>query len=199
MAKRLFDVLVAVVLSVCFVPILGIIAVWVKRDSPGTILFQQQRVGQFGRPFAIYKFRSMVQDSHSSGPQVTAGSDPRITNSGRFLRKYKLDELPQLLNILKGDMSFVGPRPEVPKYVAHWSDHDRQLILSVRPGITDPATIKFSAEEGLLKTAENPEQFYIESVLPEKLALYRDYVASRSFWGDIGLMFKTVARILGLG
>ncbi|MGH1418082.1 MAG: sugar transferase [Hyphomicrobiaceae bacterium] len=195
MAKRIFDVLVAIGLLILFAPILAIIAILVKRDTPGPVYFKQKRVGQYGRPFQIYKFRTMVDAPRSQGPQVTAGSDPRITKTGRILRNTKLDELPQLINIIKGDMSFVGPRPEVPAYVEHWTDHDRQLILSLRPGITDPATIKFRDEEGLLASAENPEEFYLSKVLPEKLALYREYVATRTFCGDIALMFKTVARI----
>ena len=199
MAKRIFDIGVAAVLLVVFAPVLAVIAVCVKRDSTGSILFRQQRVGRFGTPFDIYKVRTMVENQDNPGPQVTSGSDPRITNSGRFLRRYKLDELPQLFNILKGDMSFVGPRPEVPKYVSHWSEQDRQQILSVRPGMTDPATIKFRDEEEILKSADDPERYYIETILPEKLALYRAYIADRTFIGDLGIIAKTLARVLAVG
>jgi lipopolysaccharide/colanic/teichoic acid biosynthesis glycosyltransferase len=194
--KRTFDIAVSLILFVALLPLMLLISVWIALDTSGPLLFRQWRVGRFGKPFLIYKFRSMVVGADRAGPLVTSGADARITRSGRFLRKYKLDEFPQLINVLKGDMSFVGPRPEVAKYVEHWSDRQRRLILSVRPGITDPGSIEFRHEEAILRSAADPERFYIETILPDKLALYCNYVETRSFVGDLALMARTVATVL---
>lgn len=198
-AKRTFDLLASIVGLVLLLPLFLAIATWIKMDGSGPIFFRQERIGRNCRPFRIFKFRTMTVDASKSGLQLTVGSDPRITRSGAVLRRYKLDELPQLLNVVRGDMSLVGPRPEVPRYVAHYSDAQRARILSVRPGITDPASIAFVDESDLLSGADDPERTYIESVLPRKLRLYEDYVRSRSFWGDLRIIFQTIAVSLGNG
>jgi lipopolysaccharide/colanic/teichoic acid biosynthesis glycosyltransferase len=193
--KRAFDIAAALTLLILLLPSMLLISVWIALDTPGPLLFRQRRVGRLGKPFLIYKFRTMIADADRAGPLVTSGADPRITRSGRFLRKYKLDEFPQLLNVLKGDMSFVGPRPEVPKYVEHWSARERRLILSVRPGITDPGSIEFRHEEAILQSAADPERFYTETILPTKAALYCNYVETRSFVGDLALMVQTLESV----
>jgi lipopolysaccharide/colanic/teichoic acid biosynthesis glycosyltransferase len=192
-AKRLLDVLASIAGLVVLAPLFVVIAIWIMLDSKGGVFFRQERVGRAGRPFRIWKFRTMRMDSERRGLQLTAGADPRITRAGALLRRYKLDELPQLINVLCGQMSLVGPRPEVPRYVAHYSPEQRARILSVRPGITDPASIAFFDESELLRSAQDVERAYIESVLPMKLRLYEDYVATRSFWGDVRLIVHTVA------
>jgi lipopolysaccharide/colanic/teichoic acid biosynthesis glycosyltransferase len=192
-AKRTLDALASIAGLVLLAPLLVSIAVWIKLDSSGPVFFRQERVGRRGRPFRIWKFRTMCVDSECVGPQLTVGADPRITRAGRFLRRYKLDELPQLLNVLCGEMSLVGPRPEVPRYVARYSERQRAQILAVRPGITDPASIVFVDENDLLSGASDPERVYVESVLPNKLRLYEAYLAQRSFWGDVRLIFRTLA------
>jgi len=191
-AKRAFDFLASVAGLALLLPLFLAIAIWIKMDGSGPVFFRQERVGRNGRPFRIFKFRTMAFDASKRGLQLTVGADPRITRSGAVLRRYKLDELPQLLNVACGDMSLVGPRPEVPRYVAHYSDSQRADILSVRPGITDPASIAFVNENDLLSAADDPERMYIESVLPRKLRLYEDYIRNRSFWGDVRLIFQTL-------
>src|SRR5688572_16429304 len=178
--KRLLDLSVSSVALLILSPLMCVIALLVRIDSPGPALFRQERVGRGGRPFAILKFRSMREDAPRSGPAVTVGGDPRITRVGRFIRRYKLDELPQLLNVVKGDMSLVGPRPEVPRYVALYPPEARRTVLSVRPGITDPASIAFVNESELLATAVDAETMYREVILPQKVRMYCDYVAGQS-------------------
>ncbi len=195
MAKRIFDICFGTALLIILLPVFAALAIWIKLDSPGPVLFRQKRLGRFGRLFDIYKFRSMFAGGRDAGPNVTASDDPRVTRAGRKLRYYKLDELPQLINIVRGDMSFVGPRPEVPQYAAHWTPSDQEIILSVRPGLTDPATIKFYNEEQILGSADDPEQYYIGHVLPAKAALYRRYVETQTLAGDLNLLTKTVTRI----
>lgn len=163
----------------------------VKASSPGPVLFRQQRVGRGGTPFELWKFRSMRTDS-GTGPQVTADRDPRITSIGRLLRKTKLDELPELFNVLKGDLSLVGPRPEVARYVALYPEAEREFLQRYRPGITDPATVRFRNEEEILARASDPERAYREEVLPEKLRMYRAYLEGASFMSD----FKVLAQTL---
>jgi lipopolysaccharide/colanic/teichoic acid biosynthesis glycosyltransferase len=170
-------------------------ALWIKLDSPGPVLFRQQRVGRHGVPFDIYKFRTMA-DRPDAGRQLTVGRDPRITRAGHFLRRSKLDELPQLLNVLEGTMSLVGPRPEVPRYVACYPPEARKAVLSVAPGITDLASILYKEESEILGRAADPERAYIETILPVKLAYYQRYVRERSFWLDLRIIFQTLAAIV---
>ena len=190
--KRLFDLLAAAVGLLLLSPLLLALALWIKRDSPGPVFFRQERVGRHGTPFRIYKFRSMRQDN--TGLQITVGADRRITRSGHFIRAYKLDELPQLINVLVGDMSLVGPRPEVPRYVALYPDEVRAEVLSVRPGITDLASVQYRSESTLLAESANPEHTYIHTILPAKLALCQQYVRQRSLLLDL----KIVAMTLGI-
>jgi lipopolysaccharide/colanic/teichoic acid biosynthesis glycosyltransferase len=177
-------------------PLLIAIALLVRLTSPGPVFFRQERMGRGFRPFYIYKFRSMVRDAPQKGAAVTFGADPRITRVGRFLRATKLDEIPQLINVLVGDMSLVGPRPEVRKYVEMFHA-DYEEVLRVRPGITDPASIKFRHEAEILGRAADPEKEYVNRVLPEKIRLAKDYVRNSSFWYDVRLLFQTVRVVSG--
>lgn len=194
--KRCVDVLLSLSSIIVLAPILLSIGVLVKLDSMGPVLFRQLRVGKDGRLFWILKFRSMVNGAERIGPGITAANDLRITRVGRFLRQWKLDELPQLWNVLKGEMSFVGPRPELPSYVAQYSDEQRAM-LRMRPGITDAASIRYRDEELLLERSSNAEQFYCEKILPEKLTLNLKYLKDLSFAHDLSLLLftlKSVAR-----
>ncbi|TDP71411.1 sugar transferase [Roseateles toxinivorans] len=197
MAKRLFDILLSALGLLLLSPLLLAIALWVKLDSPGPALFKQQRVGRHGRPFAIHKFRTMRIDAPALGPQITIGADPRITRSGATLRRYKLDELPQLWDVLRGAMSLVGPRPEVARYVVLYPDELRQLVLSVRPGITDLASIEYRDEGAVLARSSDPERSYVEEVMPAKLALAAQYVRTQSLAGDLRLILRTIKAIWG--
>lgn len=197
MLKRAFDLIVSGITVVLIAPILLAIGLAIKLDSRGPAFFRQERVGRFGRTFRIHKFRSMTVDASVRGPQLTVGDDARVTRVGGFLRRHKLDELPQLIDVLVGDMSIVGPRPEVPRYVALYSPEDRDLILSVRPGITDRASIEFKDESHILGEALEPEVAYRTDVLPRKLAYCRDYVRGRSFGGDLAIIFATLRALLG--
>ncbi len=199
MAKRALDVLCSAVGLLLLGPLLLMVAVLVVVDSPGPVFFRQERVGRFGRTFRIHKFRTMRHNPTVGGPSLTVQSDPRVTRVGGVLRRYKIDELPQLIDVLRGDMSLVGPRPEVPEYVAHYSESDRALVLSVRPGITDRASLEYSDESALLAQAPDPHRFYIDEILPKKLRHYREYVAEHSVLGDIGIILATVAKIVGVG
>lgn len=192
--KRLFDIAASAIGLLLLAPVLLGIAIWIKRDSPGPVFFRQERIGRHGQPFRIYKFRSMRQDN--TGLQITVGEDARITRSGRFIRAYKLDELPQLINVLLGDMSVVGPRPEVPRYVALYPAEVRAEVLSVRPGITDLASVQYRSESMLLAQSSNPEQTYVDTILPAKLALCRQYVRERSFWLDLRIIGMTLGILL---
>jgi lipopolysaccharide/colanic/teichoic acid biosynthesis glycosyltransferase len=176
-------------------PLFLLAALAVRFDSRGPVFFVQQRVGRNFVPFGILKFRTMVVDAEARGGQITSGHDPRITASGRWLRKTKFDELPQLINVLRGDMSLVGPRPEVPKYVDMFRD-EYVRILTVRPGLTDPASIKYRDEAAVLAASDDPERAYVEQVLPDKIALARDYVARATLCGDLWLLMQTFLRIL---
>jgi lipopolysaccharide/colanic/teichoic acid biosynthesis glycosyltransferase len=195
MPKRVFDLLVASAGLLLLAPLLLVIAAWIKLDSPGPVFFRQQRVGRHGVPFAIHKFRTMRADAPLVGPQLTVGADPRITRAGAFLRRHKLDELPQLLDVLAGTMSLVGPRPEVPRYVALYPAALRDKVLSVRPGITDPASIAYRDEAALLERAADPERVYVEQVLPAKLRHAADYVERMSLRGDLRLIGATVCSL----
>ena len=193
--KRFFDICAAIVGLLLLWPVLLIFAILVKLDSRGPVFFRQERVGRGFRPFRIFKFRTMVVDAPQRGGQITTGhDDPRITRVGRFLRRWKFDELPQLLNVVNGEMSLVGPRPEVPRYVEMFRS-DYAEILSVRPGITDLASIKFRDEASLLAGAANPEQTYVEEILPQKLLLAHEYVAQMSFGLDLRILVQTVVRM----
>jgi lipopolysaccharide/colanic/teichoic acid biosynthesis glycosyltransferase len=195
--KRLLDVVLVVVGMTVAAPLMGVISLVLKLSSPTEpVLFRQVRVGRRGSPFTILKFRSMTSAANDGAPLVTAGSDPRITTIGRALRSTKLDELPQLLNVLRGDMSLVGPRPEVPQYAAYWSDSERSTILSVRPGITDPASVMFRREEQVLATKADPEAYYVEVILPAKATVYVNYVLSRSLIGDLRIISGTLRSVV---
>ena len=195
MPKRLFDLLCAGAGLVLLAPLLLGIALWIKIDTPGPVFFRQQRVGRFGALFRIHKFRSMRADAAQSGPQITVGADPRITRAGHFLRRTKLDELPQLLDVLAGTMSLVGPRPEVPRYVALYPAELRDKVLSVRPGITDPASIAYRDESALLAQAADPERVYIEQVMPAKLRCAAMYVERMSLRNDLRLIGATLRSL----
>jgi len=188
--KRLFDILASGIGLIALSPLFLILAIWIKLDSPGPVFYRQVRVGRHNRDFRIFKFRSMRVGSDKGSLVTIGGRDPRITHSGYYIRKFKLDELPQLINVFIGDMSLVGPRPEVRHYVDYWTP-EQMHVLDVRPGITDPASIKFRNENELMEQAEDPEKYYIEVIMQEKIKLYLDYVANHSFWGDIKLIFKT--------
>lgn len=189
--KRLFDVVCSFFGLLVLSPLFIFLSLWVGLGSKGGVFYKQKRVGRFNKDFTLYKFRSMRVGADKKGLLTIGGKDSRVTKAGFFIRKYKLDELPQLLNVLKGDMSFVGPRPEVRKYVDMYTE--RQLkVLDVRPGITDLASIKYRNENDLLATADNPEQYYIDFVMQDKLALNLQYIETRTFLGDIKLIFRTI-------
>ncbi len=195
-AKRVLDVSLAGLALLLLWPCFALVALAIKLDSPGPVFFRQQRVGQGGRLFRIHKFRTMrVHDG--AGPQVTVAGDARITHVGRLLRRTKLDELPQLIDVLRGDMSLVGPRPEVPRYMALYADDVRARILSVRPGITDRAAIEFRDEERLLAAAADPEATYVAAIMPVKQRHYLDYVAHHSVGGDLRILWDTFKALLG--
>ncbi|MBR5033773.1 MAG: sugar transferase [Bacteroidales bacterium] len=193
--KRLFDIVASALGLIVLSPLFLILAVWIKLDSKGPVFYRQVRVGRHNKDFRIFKFRTMRLGA-DSGSLVTIGDkDPRVTRSGYIIRKFKMDELPQLINVLVGDMSFVGPRPEVRHYVNYWTP-EQMHVLDVRPGITDMASIKFRNENELMANAEDPEKYYIEVIMQEKLKLYLEYVEHHSFFGDIGLIFKTIWSII---
>jgi len=194
MKKRIFDICCVIPSLILLMPLFALIALWIKLDSRGPILFLQTRIGQFGKHFKIMKFRTMYV--HTEGPKLTIGYDLRITRCGHFLRKYKLDELPQLLNVLKGEMSVVGPRPEVPEYVELYPAGIKEYVLSVPVGITDYASIEFRNESEILATSQQPEMDYVEKILPLKLAYHQQYVRDQSIYLDIRLIFRTLRRIL---
>ncbi len=196
MAKRLFDLLSATLGLLLLAPLLLALALLVKLDSPGPVFFRQQRVGRHGALFRIHKFRTMHADAASRGPAVTVGRDPRITRIGHRLRHYRLDELPQLIDVLQGTMSLVGPRPEVPRYVAHYPPALKDVVLSVRPGITDPASLAHLDEAAELAAAADPERHYIDQVLPRKLRLQADYAAQASLASDVALLWRTLTLLV---
>lgn len=195
-AKRLFDLVFAGLGLVFLLPLFLLIALLIKIDSPGPVFFRQERVGQFCANFSIHKFRTMSVNAEAKGLQLTTGNDKRITRTGQWLRKYKLDELAQLIDVVQGKMSLVGPRPEVPRYIAMYSEVDRQIVLSVKPGITDLASIEFKDENQILATSNDPERDYIEKILPQKVYFYRRYIAERSLWFDLKLILITIRAIL---
>lgn len=197
-SRRVLDLLLAIPAVILLLPVLAVVAIWIKLDSRGPVFFLQERVGLGGRLFRIFKFRTMVTDAEQRGTQITIGRDPRITGSGHFLRKYRFDELPQLFNVLKGEMSIVGPRPEVPRYVAFYSDEQRQ-ILAYRPGITSPATIEFSNESEVLSQhadPADPELYYRTELMPAKLAIDLHYSRQATVWSDCGVIVRTLMRLV---
>jgi len=193
--KRVFDFIFSALGLVILFPIFIIIALLIKIEDGGPVLFIQERIGYRGRPFFMYKFRTMVVDADKKGNLLTVGGDPRITKSGRLLRKFKLDELPQLINVLKGEMSLVGPRPEVEKYVNLYTNEQRE-VLNLYPGITDPASIEYVNESELLAQSSDPEKLYVEKIMPEKIVLNLEYARQASWWTDFLVIIKTLARII---
>ena len=194
MNKRIFDFVAALLGLLVLAPLFAAVAVWIKIDSRGPVFFRQQRVGKNGVPFNIIKFRTMHDDAHES--LLTVGNDRRITKAGKFLRRHKLDEFPQLINVVGGSMSLVGPRPEVPRYVDCYPPEVRSQVLSVTPGITDWASIYYKEENSLLSRTVNPEQAYLDTILPAKLKYNLRYVHERSFWNDIRIIFTTLALLV---
>ena len=188
--KRFFDIVASGLGLLVLSPLFLVLAIWIKLDSKGPVFYRQVRVGRNNKDFRIFKFRSMRVGSDKGSLVTIGGHDPRITRSGYFIRKFKLDELPQLINVFIGDMSLVGPRPEVRHYVDYWTTQQMH-VLDVRPGMTDPASIKFRNENELMEKADDPEKYYIEVIMQEKLKLYQDYVNNHSLLGDIGLIIKT--------
>jgi lipopolysaccharide/colanic/teichoic acid biosynthesis glycosyltransferase len=197
MAKRMFDMLGASLALLLLSPLMLAIAAAIKLDSRGPVFFRQQRVGRHGVPFRIHKFRTMVADAPQRGPALTVGDDARITRVGHWLRRTRLDELPQLIDVLAGHMSLVGPRPEVPQYVAHYPAALRERALSVRPGITDPSSLLYLDESEQLARAADPEREYVEVILPRKLQCAADYAARSSLRSDVGVLWRTL-RLLFL-
>lgn len=194
-AKRTFDIVVSASLLLLLSPLLALVALWVRVDSPGPALFRQQRVGQGGQPFTMHKFRSMRVDGGGLG--LTVGEDARITGAGRWLRRLKLDELPQLWDVLRGAMSLVGPRPDLPQYVERYPEPLRSQVLAVRPGITDPASLAFRDEAEQLAAAADPEREYLERILPAKLRLSAEYARQATLWTDLRLVARTALLLIG--
>jgi lipopolysaccharide/colanic/teichoic acid biosynthesis glycosyltransferase len=196
LTKRAFDILVSVAGLIVLLPLLLLVATAIKLDSSGPVFFRQWRVGRKFRRFGIYKFRTMIDDAFDRGLPITVGRDSRITRVGKILRKTKIDELPQLLNVLKGDMSLVGPRPEVPRYVELFRP-DYEHILKVRPGLTDLASLKYSDEASILGQSANPERDYVARLLPDKIRLANEYIQRSSLWFDAKLIVETIIKLFG--
>jgi len=194
MIKRTFDILFSFIGLIIFSPVFLIIAVFIKADTRGRVIYKQSRVGKKNTDFQLYKFRTMNSGSDKKGFLTIGDKDSRITKTGYFLRRYKLDELPQLINVLKGEMSFVGPRPEVRKYVTLYNEEQKKILES-RPGITDIASIEYRNENELLEKASNPEEYYIKEVMPDKLRMNITYINDRSFFKDIKVILKTLRAI----
>lgn len=195
MLKRLFDIVFSIIGLIILMPVFLVIGLLIKLDSPGPIFYRGVRVGRRGEPFRIYKFRSMVVNAEKIGGPSTSGDDTRVTKIGEIIRKYKLDEFSQLINVLKGEMSFVGPRPEVPMYVDMLSEEEKKVILSVRPGITDWASMWDSHEEEILRGSPDPEKTYLEKIRPEKTRLQIKYVKERSFLTDLNIIISTLVKL----
>jgi lipopolysaccharide/colanic/teichoic acid biosynthesis glycosyltransferase len=195
MIKRLFDIFFSFFGLIILSPVLLIVAFLIKRESPGPVFFRGGRIGKDGQPFRIFKFRTMVPDAEKLGGPSTAGDDKRLLKIGHFLKKYQLDELPQLINVLKGEMSLVGPRPEVKMYVDMMTPEERQTILSVKPGMTDYASLWNFHESEILKGSPDPEKTYQEKIRPGKIRLQLKYVKERSSWTDLKIIFKTIFKV----
>ena len=195
MIKRLFDFFATSIALIILCPLFLVVALLIVLDSKGGVFYRQERIGKNKKPFMLFKFRSMKPGADKEGLITVGGRDVRTTAVGYFIRKYKLDELPQLFNILKNDMSIVGPRPEVDKYVKLYSV-EQQNVLKVKPGLTDLASIAFINENVILAQAENPEEIYVSKIMPEKLALNLNYIQQQSFWFDLKIIFKTIGKII---
>lgn len=195
MTKRLFDIICSGLGLICLAPVFLYIILWIKKDSTGPIFFRQIRVGRHGKTFRIHKFRSMYVNTEHQG-RLTIGKDPRITPSGHFIRQYKLDELAQLIDVFIGTMSLVGPRPEVPEFMSLYSEEEQKIILSVRPGITDKASIEMIDENSILATYSDPTQAYIDVIMPIKAKYYIEYVNNQSITNDIHIIFLTIKKII---
>jgi len=195
MAKRLFDIIFSFFGLILVSPLLLLLAILIKLDSPGPIFYRGKRVGKDGKEFRIFKFRSMVENAEELGGSSTAADDPRLTKIGKFLKKYQLDELPQLINVLKGEMSLVGPRPEVKMYVDMMTDEERKTILSIKPGMTDLASLWDFHEGEILRGSPDPEKTYQEKIRPTKIKLQLEYVKNRSFLLDLKIILKTVLKV----
>lgn len=193
--KRLFDIMASGLGLIVLSPLFAVLAVWIKADSKGPVFYRQTRVGRNNRDFRLYKFRSMRPDSDKLGLITVGGHDPRVTRSGYYIRKYKLDEFPQLINVFIGNMSLVGPRPEVRKYVDMYTP-EQMRVLTVRPGITSLASIRYRNENDILAAAEDPNRCYVEQVMPDKLAIDLEYVDRATLWNDIRLIFSTFREII---
>lgn len=194
--KRLFDIAAAAIGLLVLSPAMLLVALLIKLDSRGPVFFRQERMGKNFRPFLIYKFRTMIEAAPVKGASITAGADPRITRVGRLLRQSKIDELPQLINVLKGEMSLVGPRPEVPRYVEMFRQDYKEILL-VRPGMTDTASLKYQDEAEILGRGIIPEEDYVRRILPDKVQLAKDYVGRSSFFFDLGLIARTLPKLFG--
>lgn len=194
MLKRLFDISFSLFGLILLSPFLLIAALFIKKEDSGSVFYRGERVGLYGKLFNIYKFRTMVPNADKIGPSSTAGDDPRLTRIGKVLKKYKLDELPQLINVLKGEMSLVGPRPQVPWAVDQYSS-DEKVVLEVRPGITDYASIKFRNEGEILAGSDDPDRAYMEIIHPEKMRLAIEYVKNRTLFIDIKIVFLTIVKL----
>jgi lipopolysaccharide/colanic/teichoic acid biosynthesis glycosyltransferase len=192
--KRLFDIVFSLLGLIILSPFILVLAILIKEEDGGSIFYRGVRVGLHGKPFRIFKFRTMVMDAENRGASSTSDDDPRITRIGKFLRKYKLDELPQLINVLRGDMSIVGPRPQVQWAVGLYTPKEREA-LTVRPGITDYASLRFPNEGEILKGSVDPDKDYMEKIHPEKMSLCLEYLRTRSFWGDIKIILQTIVLI----
>lgn len=193
--KRIFDIVMSGLGLICLSPLFLVLAVWIKSDSPGPVFYRQIRVGRGNKDFRLFKFRSMRPDSDKLGLITVGGHDPRVTRSGYYIRKYKLDEFPQLINVFVGDMSLVGPRPEVRKYVDLYTP-EQLRVLNVRPGITSLASIRYRNENEILAKADDPDKTYVEQIMPDKIAIDLEYVENASLTNDIKLIFKTFSEII---
>ncbi len=195
MMKRLFDIIFSIFGLIITSPLLALVSLLIKLTSKGPVFYRGVRMGKYGKPFRIFKFRTMVVNAERLGGPSTAGDDPRLTKIGLFLKKYQLDEMPQLINVLKGEMSLVGPRPEVKMYVDMMSDEERKTILSIKPGMTDFASLLNFHESEVLKGILDPEKTYMEKIRPEKIRLQLEYVKNRSFLLDLKIIIKTILKI----
>lgn len=195
MLKRLFDIIFSFLGLIIISPFLLIVALLIKTDSKGPVFYRGERIGRFGKPFRIFKFRTMVENADKIGGPSTASDDPRLTRIGNFLKKYQIDELPQLINVLKGEMSLVGPRPEVKTYVDMMTEEEKKIILSVPQGMTDIASLWNFHESEVLKGSPDPEKTYIEKIRPKKIRLQMEYVKNRSFLLGFKLIIKTISKI----
>jgi lipopolysaccharide/colanic/teichoic acid biosynthesis glycosyltransferase len=192
--KRIFDIIVSIIILLIFFPVGIVLACWILIESKGGVFYRQERIGKFGKPFLILKFRSMRKDADKLG-KLTVGRDPRITQSGHFLRKFKLDEFPQFINVLKGEMSIVGPRPEVKEFVDLYTEDQRQ-VLNVKPGITDYASVEYFNENELLGKSEDPHKTYVEVIMPAKIELNKKYIAKPTLGNDLSIMWRTFKRMV---